>query len=98
MPRCRWRGSLHANTSITIPLLSTIILYASTTVYMAGLIWDWASVTRIVSEVNTGILLDGYDGRENLYAFERPVLKKSWMVTIALGINVSLSPHLRPTR
>ncbi|KAM5536545.1 hypothetical protein V8D89_009822 [Ganoderma adspersum] len=84
------RGSMQAVTSIRIPLLSTIILYASTTVYMAGLVWNWRSVTRIVAEINEGIVSDGYDGRATLLVLEKDVLKQSWMVTIALGINIIL--------
>ena len=81
---------MQAVTSIRIPLLSTIILYASTIVYMAGLVWNWRSVARIVAEVNEGIVsVDGYDGRASLLALEKNVLKQSWMVTIALGVNVS---------
>lgn len=61
---------------------------------MAGIIWNWASVSRIVSGVNEGILLDGYDGRADLLVLESAVVKQSWMVTVALGINVSLHPLL----
>ena len=83
------RRRASSNTPIKIPLLSTIVLYASTTVYMAGLIWNWTSVARIIAEANDGLLSDGYDGRASLLALENAVLKQSWMATIALGVNVS---------
>ncbi|PIL28301.1 hypothetical protein GSI_09590 [Ganoderma sinense ZZ0214-1] len=74
---------------LLIPLLSTIILYASTTIYMAGLVWNWSSVSHVVAAVNEGILLgDGYDGRADLLILEKDVLKQSLMVTVALGINI----------
>ncbi|KAM5536533.1 hypothetical protein V8D89_009810, partial [Ganoderma adspersum] len=75
---------------LLIPLLSTVILYASTTMYMAGLVWNWASLARIVSEANEGVLRDGYDGNAGLLALENAVLRQSWMVSVALAINMVL--------
>ena len=57
---------------------------------MAGIIWNWRSVTRIITEARDGLLSDGYDGHASFLALEKAVLKQSWMVTTALSVNVSL--------
>ncbi|KAM5536547.1 hypothetical protein V8D89_009824 [Ganoderma adspersum] len=79
-----------ADASIRIPLLSTIILYASTSMYMASLVWNWRSMIQIICGANEGIVSDSYDGDASLLAFEKVVFKQSWMATIALGINIIL--------
>ncbi|PIL28303.1 hypothetical protein GSI_09592 [Ganoderma sinense ZZ0214-1] len=76
------------NASIRIPLLTTVVLYASTSLYMAGLIWNWTSVTRIIREANEGLSSESYDGAANLISLENAVFKQSWMATAGLAANV----------
>ena len=64
---------------------------------MAALIWNWRSVTRIITEANDGLLSDGYDEHASLLALESAVLRQSWMITITLGANVSPPLGLRST-
>ncbi|KAM5536554.1 hypothetical protein V8D89_009831 [Ganoderma adspersum] len=79
---------LSDNTPIKIPLLSIIVLYTSTTVYMASLIWNWRSVARIIREADEALFSETYDGDASLLALEKVVLRQSWMATIALRINI----------
>ena len=65
------------------------MLYASTTLYMAALVWNHASMTGILSQATSGLFSETFNGIESLDALEVTVLKQSWMATVALGINVS---------
>ena len=74
--------------SIRIPLAGTILLYLSTSLYMAAFLWNRQSATRIVAEATDALFSSTYDGT-GLAAYEKAVLKQSWMATVALGANVS---------
>ncbi|KAM5539189.1 hypothetical protein V8D89_007062 [Ganoderma adspersum] len=84
------RGSPLCNKSIRIPLANTVILYASTTLYMSALVWNHATVARILSQETGGLFSDTYNEVKSLAALEATVLKQSWMETVALGINIIL--------
>ena len=90
------RGVLR-NKSIRIPLASTVVLYTSTAIYMSALVWNHASVTRILSQATDGLFSETYNGVESLAALEATVLKQSWMATVALGINVSIHSQIQCT-
>ena len=72
-------------------LPSTLLLYGSTALYMASLAGHIASVNRLVSQAQAGLFSDAYT-EATVEAFERDVLKQSWMMTIALAINVCQVP------
>ena len=74
---------------VKILLPSTLVLYGSTALYMASLASHVASVDRLVSQAQAGLFSGAYTDA-NVAAFEADVLKQSWMMTIALGINVRL--------
>ncbi|KAM5538841.1 hypothetical protein V8D89_007563 [Ganoderma adspersum] len=75
--------------SIRIPLAGTILLYLSTSLYMAAFAWNRQSATRIVAEATDGLFSSTYDGKGRA-AYEEAVLKQSWMATVALGANIVL--------
>ncbi|TBU40858.1 hypothetical protein BD309DRAFT_869457, partial [Dichomitus squalens] len=87
--RSRRRRSL-GQPSATIMLSSMAILFASTSMYMSSLIWNWMSIKNIVWEATTGLYSDTYDGRESHAAFKKAVYGQSVMVTVALGINICI--------
>ena len=45
----------------------------------------------MLSQATGGIFSETYNGLESLASLEAAVLKQSWMVSIALAINVSIS-------
>ena len=51
----------------------------------------------MLSQATGGIFSETYNGLESLASLEVAVLKQSWMATIALGINVSMSSLQVPT-
>ena len=57
---------------------------------MAALIWSWSNANRLVSNANNGLFSPSYDGRDDVLAFERALHQQSWMMTVALGVNVSV--------
>ena len=59
---------------------------------MAGLASHVVSVHRLVSQAQAGLLSEAFTTPE-VKAFESDVLKQSWMMTIALGINVRQVSH-----
>ncbi len=71
-----------------ILLPSTLVLYASTILYIAVEIWHISSINAYVSGASRGLSSPAY-GLEGHRTFEREVKKQSWMLTVALGINVS---------
>ena len=54
---------------------------------MASLVGHVTSVNRLVAQARTGLFSDAYTDAD-LDAFEDGVMRHSWMMTIALGINV----------
>lgn len=80
-----------AQTSGRMLLLGIVLLYASTATYMAALIWWWSSANTLNSEAVSGLSSPSYDGQDEVAAFERASYKQSWMMTIALAVNVSLA-------
>ncbi|KAM5540700.1 hypothetical protein V8D89_005731 [Ganoderma adspersum] len=76
-------------TALRILLPSTLLLYISTTLYMAAEIWHVSSIDAYVSGASRGLFSASY-GPDGYDAFERDVGKQSWMLTVALGINVLL--------
>ena len=77
---------------VKILLPSTLMLYGSTALYMASLASHVASVDRLVSHAQAGLFSGAYI-EADVSAFEADVLKQSWMMTIALGINVRQVSH-----
>ncbi|PIL26072.1 hypothetical protein GSI_11826 [Ganoderma sinense ZZ0214-1] len=75
--------------SIRIPLTGTILLYLSTSVYMAAFAWNRESAVRLVSEATDGLFSSTYDGKGSA-TYSEAVLKQSWMATVALGANIVL--------
>ena len=64
-----------------------MLLYGSTALFMASLAGHITSVNRLVTQAQAGLFSDAYTD-EAIVTFEGDVLKYSWMMTIALGINV----------
>ena len=65
------------------------MLYGSSALYMAALASHVASVDRLVAQARAGLLSEAFTTAE-IEDFESDVLRQSWMMTIALIINVSL--------
>ena len=66
--------------------------------YMSSLIWNWISTRRLVWEARNGLFSQAYDPYENVAAFQQEVQVQSILVTVALGINVSICNHHRGCR
>ena len=83
------RGST-AQTNGRILLLGTVLLYMSTTTYMVALIWSWKNRNYFVERANDGLFRVSplYDGAADSAALKYAIHQQSWMVTIALGLNV----------
>ncbi|PIL26784.1 hypothetical protein GSI_11120 [Ganoderma sinense ZZ0214-1] len=72
---------------VKILLPSTLLLYGSTALYMASLASHVGSVNRLAAQAQAGLFSDAYTNAD-VDAFEADVLKQSWMMTIALGLNL----------
>ncbi|KAM5539183.1 hypothetical protein V8D89_007056 [Ganoderma adspersum] len=72
---------------VKILLPSTLLLYGSTALYMASLASHVASVNRLVAQAQSGLFSDTFTTAD-IASYEADVLKQSWMMTIALGINL----------
>ncbi|TBU21491.1 hypothetical protein BD311DRAFT_772049 [Dichomitus squalens] len=68
-------------------LLSILILFSSTTMYMSTLIWNWSIIERLLSEANSGLFSDTYDAHESLAAFQNALHRQSTTASFALGAN-----------
>lgn len=91
-PICARRRKGLDHTPVKIFLPSTLLLYASTTLYMASLAGHVSIIHRLVSQAHVGLFSDAYTYTA-VEAYERDVLKQSWMMTVALAINVCLFLH-----
>lgn len=93
MPHDSSQGSVApTNGAGRILLLSTILLYVSTATYMAALIWAWSEGSHLISKAADGLFSSTYSGQDEVAAFEHALHKQSWMMTIALAVNVSAVP------
>ena len=72
---------------VKILLSSTLLLYGSTAVYMTSLASHIASVNRLVTQAQSGFLSDTFTAVD-VASYEADVLKQSWMMTVAIGVNV----------
>ncbi|KAM5532362.1 hypothetical protein V8D89_013956 [Ganoderma adspersum] len=81
------RGSF-SQTNFRVLLLSIVLLYLSTVMYMAALVWNWWSAYRLTSRATDDLFSPSYDGRGELVALDQATCNQSWVATIALGINV----------
>ncbi|KAI1789897.1 hypothetical protein LXA43DRAFT_545702 [Ganoderma leucocontextum] len=79
------KGLGHKPVRVLLP--STLLLYGSTALYMASLACHITSVNHLVSQAQAGLFSDAYTDAA-VEAFERDILKESWMMTFALGINL----------
>ncbi|KAM5539188.1 hypothetical protein V8D89_007061 [Ganoderma adspersum] len=78
---------------VKILLPSILLLYSSTALYMASLASHVASVDRLVAQAQVGLFSGAYT-EADVAAFEADVLKQSWMMTIALGINLIIGDSI----
>lgn len=85
------RGLGHPAARILLP--STLLLYGSTALYMASLTSYVVSINRLVSTAQQGLFSASF-GDAEMTAFEHDVFKQSWMMTIALSINVRQASHI----
>ena len=74
-----------------ILLISTILLYMLTAMYMAALVWSLSSTSQLISRASAGIFSPSYDGRQETSTFKQVVHKQSWMLMYALGMNVGVT-------
>ena len=72
---------------VKILLSSTLLLYGSGVLYMAALASHIVSVDRLVAQARASLLSEAFTVTE-VKVFESDVLKQSWMMTIALILNV----------
>ena len=80
----RRRGLCHK--SVKLLLAATLLLYGSTTIYMASLANYLTSVHRLVSHSN--ITMPSSYANDDIRTFKADILRQSWMMTISLAINV----------
>ncbi|KAI1781844.1 hypothetical protein LXA43DRAFT_907514, partial [Ganoderma leucocontextum] len=83
---CSRRGSL-SHTRVRILLLSTVLLYVSTGVYMAALIWNASTWNHVVVRATDSFFSPSYDGPEEIAEFQGAVRTQSWMLTVSTVIN-----------
>ena len=92
----RRRGLCHK--SVKLLLAATLLLYGSTTIYMASLANYLASVHRLVSRSN--LTMPSSFANDDIRTFKADILRQSWMMTISLAINVGyfsdFSKYFRP--
>ena len=82
----RRKGLCHTYVKILLP--STLLLYGSTILYTASLASHIISINRLVAQAQSGLFSTAFT-TANMDAFERDVLKQSWMMTTAVSVNVS---------
>ena len=70
-----------------ILLPSTLLLYGSTALYMASLASYVTSVDHLVAQAQSGLLSNAFTATD-VASHEADVMKQSWMMTVALGVNV----------
>ncbi|TBU54539.1 hypothetical protein BD310DRAFT_68942 [Dichomitus squalens] len=78
-----------ARTAGIVLLSSTLLLYTSTTIYMAALAWNATSFSSAVTGAADNLFSVTYDGRESILALSEAADKQSRMLTAALSVNVS---------
>ena len=83
------RGST-AQTNGKILLFSTVLLYLSTTTYMAALVWSWSIRSSSISKAFAGLYSPSYNGVD-VNIVLHAMNQQSWMLTIAFGLNVSIA-------
>ena len=90
-------GVLVVNLAVKLLLAATLLLYGSTTIYMASLANYLTSVHRLVS--HSSITMPSSYANDDIRAFKADILRQSWMMTISLAINVGyfsdFSNHFR---
>nr|VWO97453.1 Cytochrome P450 monooxygenase AKT7 (EC (AK-toxin biosynthesis protein 7) [Ganoderma boninense] len=74
--------------SLSSLLFGVLTILAFSSIFLLLLIWNWASVARIIREANEGIFAETYDGDASLLFLEDAVLKQSWMMTVGLAVNI----------
>lgn len=87
MSRDSCQGSA-AQTNGRILLVGTVLLYLSTTIYMAALVWAWSEENHLISKAVDGLFSSTYSRRDEIATFEHALHKQSWMMTVALAVNV----------
>ncbi|TBU39437.1 hypothetical protein BD309DRAFT_993766 [Dichomitus squalens] len=79
-----------ARTAGIVLLSSTLLLYTSTTIYMAALAWNATSFSSAVTGAADNLFSVTYDGRESILALSEAADKQSRMLTAALSVNVMI--------
>ncbi|TBU33820.1 hypothetical protein BD309DRAFT_55444 [Dichomitus squalens] len=82
-----------AHTAVRILLPSTLLLYGSTALYMAGLASYVVSVNRLVTKAQRNLFSDSFSDAD-ISAFQDDILKQSWMMTAALGMNILIGDSI----
>ncbi|KAM5536551.1 hypothetical protein V8D89_009828 [Ganoderma adspersum] len=82
-------GHLH-KMNVKVLVLSTILLYLSTSTYLAALIWNRSQANYLVLGATTDLFSPVYDGKQEISAFEDTVWKQSWMTVTAVVANYLL--------
>lgn len=73
-------------------VLGTLLLYLSTGTYVAALMWNrWQAHYLVLGATNRGFS-PSYDGYREMAVYEEAVRKQTWMVVIALEVNVRVIP------
>ncbi|PIL30689.1 hypothetical protein GSI_07393 [Ganoderma sinense ZZ0214-1] len=80
------KGLYHTFVRILLP--STLLLYGSTILYTAALGSHIISIGRLVAQAQSGLFSGDAFTNAEVGAFESDVLKQSWMMTIAVSVNV----------
>ncbi|PIL23085.1 hypothetical protein GSI_14393 [Ganoderma sinense ZZ0214-1] len=82
-----------SHTPVRILLPSTLLLYGSTALYMAALASHGASVDNLTARARAGLFSHAYTDAD-VVPFQTGVLKQSWMMTIALIINILIGDSI----
>ncbi|KAM5543429.1 hypothetical protein V8D89_002680 [Ganoderma adspersum] len=80
-------------TPVRVLLPSTLLLYGSTALYMAALASHVTSVAGLTARARANLLSQAYTDAY-LEEFQSGVLKQSWMMTIALIINILIGDSI----
>ncbi|KAM5542767.1 hypothetical protein V8D89_003728 [Ganoderma adspersum] len=85
------KGLYHTYVRILLP--SALLLYGSTILYTASLASHIISINRLVTQAQSGLFSTAFT-TANMDAFESDVLRQSWMMTIAVSVNVLIGDSI----
>ena len=83
------QGSLGTWSNLRVLVLSNVIIYVSTGIHVAAIVWNRLEAKQLVSGAMNGLFSPSYDGRHEMDVFEDGMRKQLAMAVFSLAINVS---------